>query len=201
MRAPLPVLAGLLGAFAMAPTQAGTPSCGSAARYTVVDLPFIPKVITPSGVVAGMTELHRAVVWRRESGPEELSVPEGFRFTEPAAITTAGDVVINAFDAEGTQRGAFIYSHSSHSVFKLGGNQTWARGIGAAGLVVGEWVPEGKTATDAVYWNNTVPHSIGLCCSGTLKGANARGDMAGDVYDEQGHYSSPWIRNGIRRQR
>jgi len=131
MRAPLPVLAGLLGAFAMAPTQAGTPSCGSAARYT----------------------------------------------------------------------GAFIYSHSSHSVFKLGGNQTWARGIGAAGLVVAEWVPEGKTATDAVYWNNTVPHSIGLCCSGTLKGANARGDMAGDVYDEQGHYSSPWIRNGIRRQR
>ena len=172
----------LVGSLGAAPADA----CRRVTGYSVVDLPFIPKVITASGEVAGITELHRAVVWRRKSGLEELSIPEGFRFTEPVGITAAGDVVVNAFDAAGSRRGAFVYSH--HSVIGLGGNQTWAHGIGATSTVVGEWVPEGKAATDAVYWSNAVPHSIGLCCGGTLKAINERGDMIGDAYDEQGHY-------------
>jgi hypothetical protein len=172
----------LVMAFAGMPTGA----CQRIAQYSVVDLPFIPKIITPSGVVAGITELHRAVVWRRKSGLEELSVPEGFRYTEPVGITAAGDIVINAFDAEGTRRGAFLYSN--HSLMGLAGNQTWAHGIGAADMIVGEWVPDGKTATDAVYWSNAVPHSIGLCCGGTLKAVNEHGDMIGDTYDDEGHY-------------
>jgi hypothetical protein len=149
-------------------------------------LPFIPRVISPSGVVAGITELHRAVIWRRKSGLQELSIPEGFHYTEPAAITKAGDVVINAFDAEGRKRRAFIYSN--HSIIGLAGNQTWAHGIGATDMIVGEWLPVSKTTTDAVYWSNNVPHSIGLCCGGTLKAVNGHGEMIGDAYDDQGHY-------------
>jgi hypothetical protein len=196
MRAPLL----LVMALAAAPTQAATPShvCRSTTRYSVVELPFIPKAITPSGVVAGITELHRAVVWRRKSGLEELSVPEGFHYTEPAAITRAGDVVINAFDAQGHKRRAFIYSN--HSLTGLAGNQTWARGSGTGSTIVGEWVPEGKTTTQAVYWNNAVPHPIGLCCGGMLKAVNERGDMIGDAYDAQGHYHAfAWSPEGEQR--
>lgn len=175
---------GLFGAMA----QSATPSqaCRSITRYSVIELPFIPKVITASGVVAGMTGVRRAVLWRRESGVEELSVPEGFQYTEPVAITKAGDVVINASDAAGHERRAFVYSH--HSLSALAGNQTSAHGSGAAGTIVGEWVLDGKTTTDAVYWGHAVPHSIGLCCGGMLKAVNERGDMIGDAYDEQGHY-------------
>ena len=135
-----------------------------------------------------MTELRRAVVWRRKSGVEELGVPEGFHYTEPVAITKAGDVVINASDAEGHKRRVFVYSN--HSLTPLAGNQTWAHGTGAPSTIVGEWAPVGKTTTDAVYWSNTVPHSIGLCCGGILKAVNERGDMVGDAYDDQGHYQA-----------
>lgn len=183
----VPVLSVLLGLFpAMAWAGTRSQACRSVTRYSAIDLPFIPKVIGSSGVVAGITELHHAVVWRRKSGVEELSVPEGFKYTEPVAITQAGDVLINAFDAKGHKRGAFAYSN--HALVALAGNQTWARGTGTAGTIVGEWVPEGKTATDAVYWKNSVPHSLGLCCGGMLKAVNGQGDMIGDAYDDQGHY-------------
>jgi uncharacterized membrane protein len=183
----VPVLAGFLGLLATI-AQAGTPShaCRRITRYSVIELPFIPKVIASSGVVAGITELHRAVLWRRQSGVEEVSVPEGFKYTEPVAITKAGDVLIDAFDAKSHKRGAFAYSN--HSLIALAGNQTWARGVDTAGTIVGEWVPDGKTATDAVYWKNAIPHSIGLCCGGVLKAVNERGDMVGDAYDDRGHY-------------
>ena len=182
------VVAGFIGMMGPVIAQAEEPSraCPSIARYSVVDLPFIPRVITPSGVVAGITEQHRAVVWHRKSGAEELSVPEGFNFTEPVAITPTGEVLIDAFDAKGHKRGAFTYSN--HTLVVLPGKQTWARAIGAPGTIVGEWVPEGSTTTDAVYWSNSVPHSIGLCCGGELKAVNERGEMIGDAYDEQRHY-------------
>jgi uncharacterized membrane protein len=185
---PVMALAGFSAVFFSVTAQAATPSptCRSTTRYSVVELPFIPKIITPSGVVAGITELRHAVLWRPKSGVEELSVPEGFNFTEPVAITKAGDVLIDAFDAKGRKRRAFVYSN--HSLVALAGNQTWARGVGAAGTIVGEWVPDGKTTTEAVYWSNAVPHSIGLCCGGMLKAVNERGDMVGDAYDDRGHY-------------
>jgi hypothetical protein len=185
---PVMALAGFPGVSFSANAQAEMPApvCRNTTRYDVIDLPFIPRVIASSGVVAGMTELRRAVVWRKNSGVEELGVPEGFHYTEPVAITKAGDVVINASDAEGHKRGAFVYSN--HSLIGLAGNQTWAHGVGAASTIVGEWVPDGRTSTDAVSWSNAVPHSIGLCCGGVLKAVNERGDMVGDAYDDQGHY-------------
>ena len=161
--------------------------CRKVTRYSVIELPFIPARSFPSsGEVAGITGLHRAVLWRRQSGLKELSVPEGFKYTDPVAITATGDVLIDAFDAKGHKRGAFAWSN--HAFVALAGNQTWARGLGAADTVVGEWVSDGKTATDAVYWKNAVPHALGLCCGGMLKAANQRGDMVGDAYDDQGHY-------------
>ena len=183
----IPVLASFLTLFSPM-TQAETPSraCRSITRYSVIELPFIPKVIGSSGVVAGITELHHAVLWSRKSGVEELSVPEGFNYTEPVAITKTGAVLIDAFDAKGHKRGAFAWV--DHSLMALAGNQTWARGVDAAGTIVGEWVPEGRTATDAVYWKDSVPHSLGLCCGGMLKGVNEQGDMIGDTYDDRGHY-------------
>jgi hypothetical protein len=196
--------AGLVSAVACSwlPTsdvQAKTPAgkCRST-RYAVVELPFLPEVISPSGVVAGITDAHRAVIWRRETGLRELSVPEGFHYTEPAAITKSGDIVVNAFDAQTRVRRAFIYSNSS--VAALVGNQTFAHGASPSGLIVGEWVPEGNPRGDGVYWNNNVPHSIGLCCGGTIKAANKAGNLIGDAYDAQGRYHA-FVWNRSRGQR
>jgi len=155
-------------------------------RYTVVELPFLPAVISHTGVVAGITDAHRAVVWHRESGMRELAVPDGFHYTEPVAITRSGGIVVDAFDAQTRVRGAFVYSNSSATA--LPGNQTFAHGVSPSGLIVGEWVPDGKTRSDAVYWNNSGPHSIGLCCGGTIKAANKAGELIGDAYDVQGRY-------------
>jgi hypothetical protein len=161
-------------------------ACKNIARYNVTPLPFTPKLVTPSGVVAGIADTRRAVVWRRKSGVEEVSVPEGFNFTEPVAVMPSGEILIDAVDAEGHKRGAFTYSN--HQLAALPGKQTWARGVGASGMIVGEWVPEGGTVTDAVYWSNTVPHSIGLCCGGASKAVNVHGTVVGDAYDDHGHY-------------
>jgi hypothetical protein len=175
---------GLLPA-AVARAEAPSRECRST-HYNVLELPFVPSVITSSGVVAGTNELHRAVLWRRRSGLQELTVPEGFHSTEPVAITASGDVVINAFDAEARKHRAFVYS--DHSVIGLVGNQTWARGSGPSSIIVGEWLPDGTRTTDAVYWHNSAPQSIGLCCGGTLKAVNKMGAMIGDAYDDQGRY-------------
>lgn len=169
-----------------APAAEPSRACANVARYDVVTLPFNPTLINPSGVVAGVTDLRRTVIWRRESGVEELSVPDGFTFIEPVAVMPGGEVLINAFDAEGRRRGAFTYSH--HRFVALAGQQTWAHGVGAPGVIVGEWVPAGGKTTAAVYWSNAVPHSIDLCCGGILKAANARGTMIGEAYDDRGHY-------------
>ena len=155
-------------------------------QYYVVELPFTPSIIASSGVVAGTTELHRAVLWRRKSGLQELIVPEGFHFTDPVAIMESGDFVINALDAEARKHRAFVYSHGS--VIELAGNQTLAHGIGPSSIIVGEWLPDGKTRSDAVYWRNNAPQSIGLCCGGTIKAVNQMGNIIGDAYDDRGRY-------------
>ena len=181
------VLAAACNLLSASEVWAKTPAraCRSS-RYTVVALPFLPGVISPSGVVAGITDVRRTVVWRRESGIRELAVPEGFRYTEPAAITKSGDIVVNASDAQTRVRRAFVYSNSS--VTALPGNQTFAHGASPSGLIVGEWVPEGKARSDAVYWTNSGAHSVELCCGGTLKAANKAGDVIGEAYDEHGRY-------------
>jgi hypothetical protein len=170
----------------IAPAAQPSRACSRISHYDVVPLPFIPRLVTPSGVVAGITELRRAVVWRRHSGVEELSVPEGFNFTEPVAVLPGGAVLINAFDAEDHRRSAFTYSN--HLFVALPGKQTWAHGVGAPGMIVGEWVPEGGTTADPVYWSDTVPHRIDLCCGGILKAVNEHGKMIGEAYDDRGHF-------------
>jgi hypothetical protein len=180
-------LACLSWLFPASAVRAGAPtrSCESV-RYRVLELPFSPSVISPSGEVAGTNEVHQAVVWKRNTGVRTLRVPTGFHFTDPVAITESGAVVVNALDAQARRHQAFVYS--TDSVVQLAGNQTLAHGIGSSGVIVGEWLPEGKTASDAVYWNDNVPRSIGLCCGGSVKAVNKSGDTIGDAYDAQGRF-------------
>jgi hypothetical protein len=168
-------------------------------QYNIVELPFVPTVITSSGMVAGTTEAHQAALWRPHSGLQELRVPEGFRFTDPVAIKKSGEVVVNALDAQSHKRHSFVYT--KHAAIALAGNQTSAHGMSASGVIVGEWVPEGTTRSDPVYWSNNLPHSLGLCCGGTLKAANEAGEMVGDAYDDQGRYHAfAWsLSRGERR--
>jgi hypothetical protein len=155
-------------------------------RYAMRLLPFLPEVISPAGLVAGTDELGRPVVWQASSGVRELPVPRGFHSAEPVAITSSGKIVVDAFDAQHRNRGAFVYS--GDSVTAVAGAQTFVHGTSPSGLVLGEWVPAGEARAQAVYWSNNVPHAIELCCGGTLKAANRSGVMIGEAYDEHGQY-------------
>jgi hypothetical protein len=155
-------------------------------RYAMRLLPFRAEVISPAGMVAGTDESGRPVVWQASSGVSELPVPKGFHSAEPVAITSSGQIVVDAFDAQHRNRGAFVYSGGS--VTAIAGAQTFVHGASPTGLVLGEWVPAGEARAQAVYWSNNVPHALELCCGGTLKAANRSGQMIGEVYDEQGQY-------------
>jgi len=183
LRPPTLLLGMVLAAFS---AEAAAEVCKSATQYTVIALPFSPSVIGSSGVVAGTTDVHHAVVWRQKSGVQELRVPEGFHFTEPAAVLKSGDIVVNALDAQARRRGAFVYS--GHSVVALGGAQAVTHSVSPTGIVLGEALPQTTARSDAVYWNRDSPRFLGLSYGGTIKAANQAGVMVGDAYDEQGRY-------------
>jgi hypothetical protein len=172
-------------------------ACSVVAHYSMQQLPFLPEVIAPSGVVAGTDEVSRPVVWQARTGARNLPVPKGFHSAEPVAITASGKVVVDAFDASHRNRGAFVYSGGSPEA--LSGHQTFAHGASPSGFVLGEWVPAGEARAQAVYWHRGVPHVLDLCCGGTLKAANRAGVMIGEAYDEQGRFHAfAW--DGLRRQ-
>ena len=182
-----PLLAGFLSVFA-AIAQGGTPShsCRSINHYSVIELPFIPKVIASSGEVAGITELHHAVLWRAQIRRRRVGRSRRVQVHRASGDHRGRRRADQRIRCQGPQ--ARRIRLVNHTLTALPGNQTWARGVDTADMVVGEWVPEGKAATDAVYWKNSVPHSLGLCCGGTLRAVNDRGDMIGDAYDDHGHY-------------
>ena len=161
-------------------------ACSVVAHYSMQQLPFLPEVISPSGVVAGTDELSRPVTWQARTGLRNLQFPKGFHSAEPVAITASGQILVDAFDAQHRNRGAFVYSGSSPAA--LAGEQTFVHGASPSGLVLGEWVPAGAARAQAVYWNNNAPHALDLCCGGTLKAANRAGVMIGEAYDELGQY-------------
>jgi len=176
---------GLLPGVGVAKTP--TRSCENTAQYRLVELPFLPKLITATGVVAGTNETRRAVVWRKASGLESLSVPEGFHYTDPVGFTKSGDLIVNAMDIQSKKRRAFFYSKGS--TLALAGNQTWAHAIDSSGIIVGEWVPDGSARTEPVYWDQEKrPHSIKTCCGGVITAVNKAGEMIGNAYDDQGRY-------------
>lgn len=186
-------IAALMVTCLFAPAQA-CPKTG----YSVVELPFLPQAISSSGTVAGITKAHRAAVWRRNSGVRELTVPEGFHYTDPVGFTKTGGVVVNATDARAQKHGAFVYSKTSPVA--LAGNQTLAHGVSQAGLIVGEWVPKGNSRNEPVYWSGNEPHTLEGCCGGTIKAGNRLGELVGDAYDAQGRYHAfAWSLAGGQR--
>jgi len=182
--------------FAATPLWAKTPAAACRnTRYAMVELSFLPEVISPSGLVAGTNEVSRPVVWQARAGVRELAVPEGFHSGEPVAITSSGQIIVDAFDAQHRNRAAFVYS--GQSIRAIAGEQTFAHGASPSGLVLGEWVPRGEARAQPVYWSDNVPHTIELCCGGTLKAANRSGVMIGEAYDEHGQYHAfAWDKTG-----
>jgi len=157
-------------------------------RYSMRQLPFLPTVISQSALVAGTNEMSRPVVWQAQTGTRELPVPKGFKSAEPVAITRSGGIIVDAFDAQHRIRAAFVYS--GRSIVAVAGEQTFVHGASPSGLVLGESVPAGAARAQAVYWSDNVPHTLGLCCGGTLKAGNRSGEMVGEAYDEQGRYQA-----------
>ena len=181
----------VLGCLVLAVTplwaKAAADACLST-RYSMRQLPFLPTVISQSALVAGTNEVSHPVVWQARTGIRELQVPKGFNSAEPVAITSSDKIIVDAFDAQHRTRAAFVYS--GRSIVAVAGDQTFVNGASPSGLVLGESVPPGAARAQAVYWNNNVPHTLGLCCGGTLKAANRSGEMVGEAYDEQGRYQA-----------
>jgi len=50
-------------------------ACSVVAHYSMQQLPFLPEVISPSGVVAGTDEVSRPVMWTARTGVRKLPVP------------------------------------------------------------------------------------------------------------------------------
>jgi hypothetical protein len=168
--------------------KAPSPACLRTTRYSMRPLPFLPGVISHSGLVAGTDEVSHPVVWQARTGLRELPVPKGFNSAEPVAITPAGKIIVDAFDAQHRKRAAFVYS--GRSITAIAGEQTFVHGASPSGLVLGELVPPGAARVQAAYWSNNVAHIIELCCGGTLKAGNRSGEMIGEAYDEQGRYQA-----------
>jgi probable HAF family extracellular repeat protein len=174
--------------FSMSMAAPGTEKnagCG-ADRYKLVPLPLRAVSVNDSGLVAGMTEKHRAALWTRSAGLREVPLPTGFSNTEAVAVNKSGLLVGMAFDRTFTKHQAFTFT-AGHLAW-LPGDQTQANGINASGEIVGEALLPGKNRTDPVYWSNAKLHVLDTCCGGSAKAVNKNGEIIGDTYDDKGRY-------------
>jgi probable HAF family extracellular repeat protein len=189
-RAPASLALGLLvpvmGLSALAAADTTGSSGCSADRYKLVPLPLRAASINDSGIVAGMTQKHRAALWTRTAGLREVPLPAGYANTEAVAVDKSGLLVGMAFDRTFTKHQAFSFA-SGHLAW-LPGDQTQANGINASGEIVGEALLPGKNRTDPVYWSNDKLHVLDTCCGGSAKAVNKNGEIIGDAYDDKGRY-------------
>jgi uncharacterized membrane protein len=182
-------LLGFAAALALGSAWAAAPppsaSCGIG-HYRVVAVPLQPAAINAAGEVAGTTSQHRAAVWSQARGLHELPLPAGFSHSEAVSINNRGDVVGTAFDAGFTRRQAFAVVDGV--VTLLPGEQARAHHINDQGIVSGESQLPGNTATQPVLWAAGSVQRIPNCCGGSATGVDARTQVIGAAYDEQGRY-------------
>jgi probable HAF family extracellular repeat protein len=156
----------------------------AAPQYHVIELPLKPWHISNSGRVAGKTAGNRAVIWSRRRGLQLLPALKGLSESEARGSNASDQVVGFAAGADGAK--AFLYTKSK--LVWLPGENSKALSINDSGKVVGESEIEGTPPVAAVLWKNDRLTSLGGCCGGVAKGINSRGQIVGDLYDENGRY-------------
>jgi len=157
---------------------------GFAVRYRVIHLALKPSHISNSGEVVGMSEENHAAIWTEKTGLRLLPIPKEFNESEAADSNALMRVVGSMTNREKTN--AFIYKHGQLSV--LTGRQSRALGINDRGEIVGQAIISEAGPLKAVIWTHEIPQDLGGCCGGTAKKVNRKGEVIGDLYDEEGRY-------------
>lgn len=177
----------LIALLAVSPLLAQAPPC-TAAHYKVVALAIVPAGINDSGVIAGTTAKHKAALWSEKTGVKEITIPAGFRIAEGVGINNRGDMIGQATDDSSSKRQAWLYRNEK--LLLLPGSESKATAINDDGDISGEATLPGKTVSSAVVWKKQIPVDLGGCCGGTATTLNNRGQVAGQIYDDQGRYSA-----------
>ncbi len=182
-----------------------TPAC-TIGPARLVELPLIPVAINERGDILGVDASHRAALLRAGGKLEELPLPAGFEHSEAVSINGDGTAVAVATDAAGMHRLPYVVA--SGRLTLLGGGAARPFRIDDAGAVAGEAVLPGGVRSEPVLWHASAPgssqqprdgaaasalpelepHAIHTCCGGTAKVLDGHGLVAGDAYDEAGHY-------------
>ena len=174
----------LLAAF---PLCAQTPPC-TAEHYKIVAVPIVPAAINDSGVIAGTTSKHKAALWDEKTGVKEIAIPSGFRIAEAMGINHRGDMIGQATDDSSSKRQAWLYRDGK--LLLLPGGESKATAINDDGDISGEATLPKKEVSSAVVWKKQAAIDLGGCCGGTAATLNNHGQVAGQVYDDQGRYSA-----------
>ncbi len=174
----------LLAAF---PLFAQTRPC-TAEHYKIVAVPIVPAAINDSGVVAGTTAKHKAALWSEKAGVKEISIPSGFRFAEAMGINDRGDMIGQATDDSSSKRQAWLYRDGK--LLLLPGGESKATAINDNGDISGEATLLKKEVSSAVVWKKQSAIDFGGCCGGTATTLNNHGQVAGQIYDDQGRYAA-----------
>jgi probable HAF family extracellular repeat protein len=160
----------------------------TAAHYKVAAVPIVPASVNDSGVIAGTTAKHKAALWSEESGVKEIAIPSGFRIAEGIGINNRGNVIGLATNDSSSKRQAFVYRGGK--LVLLSGGESNATAINDEGDVSGEASLSKKEVSSAVVWMKSAPVDLGGCCGGTATTLNNHGQVAGQIYDDQGRYSA-----------
>jgi uncharacterized membrane protein len=183
MRTLLAILLAVLPASSLAQTSACT-----ADHYKIVAIPLVPAAINDSGEIAGTTPAQKAALWTEKNGVAALPVLPGFRMAEAIGINARGDVIgVARNDAAGKRQGFFYHQGR---MLRLSGAQSKPSAINNAGDIAGEARLAHKEVSAAVLWKDQVPIDFGGCCGGTATSLNNHGQVAGQIYDEQGRYDA-----------
>jgi len=162
------------------PSQAQSPACAAAAHYKIVRLPLRPARINRAGVIAGTTEDHSAARWTQKTGLHEVELPPGLTADQALGLNNAGDIT-GAATQEGTNQAvAFVVAQSKFS--RLSAAPSRALAINDAGDAVGQGSP------GPVLWHRQKAITLAGCCGGVAHAINSRGQVVGQLNDQQGHY-------------
>jgi len=180
------------------PSPGQTTTC-TALHYRIVAVPLRPAQISDSSQIAGTVDERKAATWTEEKGLRIFAVPAGYSSAQGVGLNSSGEVIGVAVDRDGDRHRALVFRRGKPEV--LAGERSKATAINDDGEIVGSAKLAGKAVSGAVLWKRGKAIALGGCCGGTATGINRRGQVVGEIYDEEGSYSAfLWDEaHGVRR--
>lgn len=175
------------------------PMANASSRYELVELPLRPNWIADSGWIAGMAPDQRAALVNPHGELIHIPLPPEFTLSEALCVNAKGEAVGYAVTADSSRRVAFLFRDAKVTI--LPGEQARAYRINEAGEIAGQAKTPGQKTVAAVLWKNGNLVDLKICCAGTARVINAQSLVAGDAYDDEGHYHAFFwdAQHGARR--